>query len=255
MNKKKKLVSIIIPYYKKKFFISKTIRSILNQTYKNFEIIIVYDDDDKFELNYLKKISKFDKRIKILINKKNFGVSKSRNIGLKKSRGEYIALIDADDLWKRDKLKVQIQFMERNNCLISHTDYEIINKNNKVIGYMPIKKSLNYNSLIFSCDIGLSTVMISSKLKSKIKFPNITTKEDYILWLRLSKKFNIYGIQKNLASWRKNDLSFSYTMRKFKDALTVYSKYEKFNLFKSLLFVLFLSINFIRKSIIQKVYI
>ena len=75
MNKKKKLVSIIIPYYKKKFFISKTIRSILNQSYKNFEIIIVYDDDDKFELNYLKKISKFDKRIKILINKKNFGVS------------------------------------------------------------------------------------------------------------------------------------------------------------------------------------
>ena len=93
--------------------------------------------------------------------------------------------------------------MEKNNYMISHTDYEIINKTDKLIGRMPIKKILDYKDLIYSCDIGLSTVMVSSKIKSIIKFPDITTKEDYILWLRLSKKFKIYGIQKNLTSWRK----------------------------------------------------
>ena len=252
MPKKKKLISIIIPYYKKKLFISKTLKTILNQSYKNFEIIIIYDDLDLFEFKYLNKISKKDKRIKIFKNKKNLGVSKSRNIGVKKSKGKYIAFIDADDLWKKNKLETQIQIMEKNKHMISHTEYEIINKDNNIIGYMPIKESLEYNKLIYSCDIGLSTVMINSKLKSKLKFPNIITKEDFILWLRLSKTYNIHGIKKNLASWRKNDSSFNYTLRKFKDAYEVYSKYEKFNFLKASLFVLLLSLNFIKKSLIQK---
>ncbi len=252
MEKNKKLVSIIIPYYKKKIFISKTIKSILNQSYKNFEIIIVYDDTDMSELNYLKKIVKGDKRFQILINKKNLGVSKSRNKGIKKSKGKYIAFIDSDDTWKKEKLKTQLEFMDKNNYMISHTNYEIINKSNKLIGCMVIKKLLEYNDLIYSCDIGLSTVMINSKIKPIIKFPDITTKEDYILWLTLSKKFKIYGIQKTLTSWRKSDISLKYILRKFKDAFLVYSKYEKFNFLKSIFFVLFLSVNFLKKSIIQK---
>jgi len=252
MEKNKKLISIIIPYYKKRLFIFKTLKSILNQSYKNFEIIIVYDDIDMSDLYYLKKIIKGNKQIKIFVNKSNFGVSKSRNIGIKKSKGKYIAFIDSDDTWKKNKLKTQIQFMEKKRYMISHTDYKIINKNDKIIGYMPIKKVLNYNDLIYSCDIALSTVMINSKIKPIIKFPNITTKEDYILWLSLSKKFKIYGIQKNLTSWRKNNSSLEYIIRKFKDAFIVYSKYEKFNFFKSIFFVLFLSINFLKKSIVQK---
>ena len=141
--------------------------------------------------------------------------------------------------------------MEKKKCMISHTDYEIVNNKDKLIGYMPIKEILTYNDLIYSCDIGLSTVMINNKLKSIIKFPNITTKEDYILWLSLSKKFKIYGIQKNLTSWRKNNSSLGYVIRKFKDAFIVYSKYEKFNFLKSIFFVLLLTINFLKKSIIQ----
>ena len=182
------------------------------------------------------------------------GASKSRNLGVKKSKGKYIAFIDSDDLWKKNKLKTQLDFMRKNKCLISHTDYEIINNKNKILGYMRVKKRLSYNDLIFSCDIGLSTVMISKKLKSKVLFPNMVTKEDYILWLKLSKKFNIHGIQKNLGFWRKNDSSLSYTWQKIKDAFTLYSKYEKFNLIKSLFFVLLLSLNFIKKNLLQKIY-
>ena len=100
MEKNKKLISIIIPYYKK-LFISQTIKTILKQSYQNFEIIIIYDDSDLSEFNFLKKLVKLDKRIQIYKNKKNLGVSKSRNIGIKKSRGKYIAFLDGDDLWKK----------------------------------------------------------------------------------------------------------------------------------------------------------
>ena len=248
------LVSVIIPYFKKKKFIYRTLNSVLKQTYKNLEVIIIYDDSDLSDLKFIKKFCKKNKRIKIHLNKKNMGVSKSRNLGVKKSKGKYIAFIDSDDLWKKNKLKTQLDFMRKNKCLISHTDYEIINNKNKILGYMRVKKRLSYNDLIFSCDIGLSTVMISKKLKSKVLFPNIITKEDYILWLKLSKKFNIHGIQKNLGFWRKSDSSLSYTWQKIKDAFTLYSKYEKFNLIKSLFFVLLLSLNFIKKNLLQKIH-
>ena len=90
------LSSIIIPYYKKIDYIEKTIRSILNQTYKNFEIIIVYDDHNSKELKTLKKIIKNNKKIKLFINKKNLGASYSRNLAIKKAKGDYIAFIDGE---------------------------------------------------------------------------------------------------------------------------------------------------------------
>ena len=91
------LVSVIIPYYRKKQYISRTLKSVINQSYKKLEIIIIYDDDNKEELKFIKQITLKDKRIKILVNQKNLGVGPSRNKGIKKSRGEYIAFLDADD--------------------------------------------------------------------------------------------------------------------------------------------------------------
>ena len=87
------LVSIIIPYFKKKNYIESTINSILNQKYQNFEIIIVYDDKDKGDLKFLKKIRKLDKRTKIIINKLNIGAGLSRNKALKLAKGKYVAFI------------------------------------------------------------------------------------------------------------------------------------------------------------------
>ena len=254
MLNNKILISVIIPYFKKKKFVFKTINSVLNQSYKNLEVIIIYDDKDLSDLKFIKSFSKKDKRIKIYLNKKNLGASKSRNIGVKKSRGYYIAFIDSDDLWKKNKLKEQLNFMRKNQYFISHSNYEIIDKNDQVKGLMKIKKKLEYNNLLYACDIGLSTVMIHKKLKKMIKFPNIKTKEDFILWLKISKKHHIFGIQKNLVSWRKTNSSLLYTFQKIKDAFELYSKYEKFNIIKSLFFVLILSMNFITKILLQKFY-
>ena len=97
------LVSIIIPYFKKNYIIS-IINSILKQNYRNYEIFIIYDDEDKADLNFIANIKKIDKRIKLIINIKNLGVGSSRNKAIKYCK-EYIAFIDADDLWKKKTKK------------------------------------------------------------------------------------------------------------------------------------------------------
>ena len=91
-------VSIIIPYHRKRDFFSKTINSILKQSFKNFEIIIIFDDNKYDELSYIKKISKKYSKLKLIVNKKILGPGLSRNKGIELSKGKYLAFCDADDL-------------------------------------------------------------------------------------------------------------------------------------------------------------
>ena len=104
------LVSVIIPYFKKKLYFKKTFDSVINQDYQNFEIIIIYDDEDLTELQFIRKIIIGHKNVKIIINSKQLGAGGSRNIGIKSAKGKFIAFIDADDLWKNNKLKLQLKF-------------------------------------------------------------------------------------------------------------------------------------------------
>ena len=244
--------SIIIPYYKKKKFINRTLNSVLKQTYQNFEIIIVYDDEDKSELRYVKNFKKLDKRIKIIINKKNYGAGISRNVGINNSKGSFICLIDADDFWKKNKLKTQIRFMLENKYLISHTSYEIVDPKNKVIGVRKARNFQKINDLIFSCDIGLSTVIFDKKIFSKkIKFVKIKTKEDFVMWLNILKKgISIYALNKKLTKWTKSKGSLSSSItQKLSDSYLVYNNYMKFGFIKSIYFTIILSLNYLKKSI------
>ena len=248
------LISVIIPYYKKKEYIISSINSVLNQTYKNLEIIIIYDDLNKEDLNLLKKIKKKDKRIKIYINKKNLGAGRSRNKGIKLSKGIFVAFLDSDDLWKKNKLKKQIFFMKKNGINASHTSYTIINSNNKIIGSRNAN-DMSYKLLLKSCDIGLSTVVLKKEIiTSKIKFANIKTKEDYVLWLKITLNNNkIFALKDNLTKWRKLEDSLSSSkLQKIYDGYLVYRKYMNFNLLKSFGFLMLLSFNYFLKDIKNK---
>ncbi len=246
------LISVIIPYYHKKKYILSTIKSVTKQTHKNLEIIIIYDEENKDNLNFITNLCKIDKRIKLIVNKKNLGASFSRNKGIKKSKGKYLAFIDADDLWSRSKLKTQLNYMQKNNIKISHTSYKIIDKNNKIIGKRHARNFLSKIDLLFSCDIGLSTVLLKKSIfKNNLKFPNIKTKEDFVLWLNIiSKKNKIYGINKYLVRWRKlnNSLSTS-TSQKLIDGFRVYYKYMNFSFIKSMYYLICLSFNFLKKRL------
>jgi teichuronic acid biosynthesis glycosyltransferase TuaG len=244
------LVSVIIPYYKKKEFILKSINSVLKQSYKNFEIIIIYDDREKEDLDLIKKIVSIDKRIKLIINKKSLGAGLSRNRGIKKAKGDFISFIDSDDLWEKKKLELQIKFMKKNNYSISHTSYNIIDINNNLLAKRTAKNFFNVSELLKSCDIGLSSVIVRREiLIGECLFVSLKTKEDFVLWLNILKKnFKIGGLRKNLMYWRKLDKSLSTsTIQKLFDGYSVYYRYMKFNWVKSLYYLIILSLNYLKK--------
>ena len=245
----KPLISIIIPFYQKKNYLEQTIKSIAKQSQKNFELILVYDDPDKSDLPHVLRVLKDIKRKTIIINKKNIGAGPSRNIAILKAKGEFIAFIDADDVWKKHKLKNQLLFMLSNKIKFSFTSYSIINKKNTIIKLIKAKRTIGYDDLIKSCDIGLSTVMIKKDLLKKNKFPRIKTKEDYILWLKLSKQnIKMMGINQSLVSWRKLDNSLSSSIfQRIKDAFYVYNNFLKFSFIKSIYYISIMSLNNIKK--------
>ena len=183
------LVSIIMPYFKKKNYIEKSINSVLNQSYNNYEIIIIYDDIDKNDISFIKKIQNLDNRIHVIYNSSNLGAGFSRNIGISQAKGDLIAFLDCDDFWHESKLELQIKFMKENKSDFSFTAYDLINSAGQKIGHRVASRFLNYDNLIKSCDIGLSTVMMKKFLFSDFfMFSNLKTKEDYALWLQLAKK-------------------------------------------------------------------
>ena len=244
------LVSIIIPYYKKREYITATIHSVLKQTYKNIEVIIIYDDQLKKDLKFIKSLVSLDKRIALIINKKSLGAGLSRNNGIKKSKGKYISFIDADDIWEKNKLELQIKHMKKKNYLISHTSYKIIDKENNILNSRIARDFNNISELLKSCDIGLSSVVAKKDIfNDQCSFANLKTKEDFVLWLSLLKQnIKIGSLKKNLMYWRKLDSSLSSsTIQKLYDGFIVYNKYMKFNWIKSLYFLFCLSLNYLKK--------
>ena len=242
-------ISVIIPYHKKISFIKKSLNSVLNQTYQNKEIIIIFDDNNQEELKKIRLFIKNKKKIKLIINSKNLGAGLSRNKAAKVAEGKYLAFLDADDFWKNNKLSYQISIMKKLNIKISHTSYYIVNENNKIVERRKAKLSQTYNDLLNSCDIGLSSVIIEKKLFLKNKFSSNKTKEDYAAWLKISKKIPIYGIKKYLLFWRKTKNSLSSNIyQKIVDAFDIYYNKEKFGLIKSIYSVIKLSFNFLVKK-------
>jgi teichuronic acid biosynthesis glycosyltransferase TuaG len=251
------LVTIIIPYKNNLKYLFSALNSVFSQSYKNFKLIIVYDNIYKIDLEKIKfflKKKKFLKKynIKIIVNKKNFGAGESRNIGVRESNSKYIAFLDSDDIWTKDKLKFQINYMEKNNISFSHTSYNIINSNNKILSSQIVKKEIIFKDLIKSCDIGLSTVILKSSLlnKNKIFFPRIKTKEDYVLWLKIIKIIKIIkGLDVKLTYYRKSKGSLSSNkLISLINGYKVYRDYMNYGVIKSLFYLFILSINSLKKK-------
>ena len=243
------LVSIILPYYKKIDYIRKTLDSIDRQTYKNYELIIIYDDKDLTDFYILTRITKKNPKVKIIKNIKNIGAGYSRNIGIKNSRGEFIAFIDADDLWHKQKIGKQIAFMNNNDIDFSFSNYKK-KFPNKIVEVKYKKKSIEYKDLLKSCVIGLSTVMIKKNIINYNLFPNLKTQEDFVAWLKITRKnYKAYNLNSTLVTWNfdKNSLSTNFLQKTF-DAFKVYNKYQKFSFIKSFYSVIILSINSLKRK-------
>ncbi len=248
------LISVIMPFYKKREYFVESFFSAANQSYKNIEIIVIYDDDNTEDLTFISEKISNDPRAKVINNHSNFGVARSRNIGINNSKGKYLAFLDCDDVWEKNKLELQYEFMNKNKFRISHTSYKIINSKNKIIGTNIAVNDLKYKNLLNSCDIGLSTIMVHRDVFKISMFKNLKTKEDYALWLELSRKGEYFSaLDKTLTLWRRSSNSLSSSlMNKFVNGFKVYNKFEKKNLFMSFFLVINLGLNYLKKRIKQK---
>jgi len=196
------LVSIIMPSYNTDKFIGESIFSVLNQTYINWELLIVDDCSTDNTKNIVKQFD--DKRIKFFQNEKNSGAAISRNKALREARGKWIAFLDSDDLWYPDKLEKQIKFMEDNNYHFSYTNYEEIDEhanhsNILITGPKKISKRKMYNY----CWPGCLTVMYDSTTVGLIQVADIKKNNDYAMWLKVCKKEKCYLLDSCLAQYRK----------------------------------------------------
>ena len=167
-KKEKTKIDIILPNYNSSKFIIKTIKSVLKQTYKNWKLIIVDDFSNTETKNILKKISK-NKNIKVFFLNKNRGAGFCRNFAIKKSNSNFLAFIDSDDIWEKNKLEKQISFMKNNNYLFSYTDYKTFGEKKRKVNN-PSK--LNYIDFLRNTSIATSTMMIKRDIIGNVKFTN-----------------------------------------------------------------------------------
>ena len=206
-----KLVSIITPTYNCANFISRTIDSVLSQTYQDWEMIIVDDRsrDNTKEIveNYMKK----DPRIQYYLLKENSGAAIARTTAMRLAQGSYMAFLDSDDIWMPDKLERQIKWMEENNYAFSCTSYVQIDENDNFLGktIKSIKKT-DYNRLLLDCPVGNSSVMYDVESMGKFEVPNIRKRNDDALWLTMLKKEKyIWGMPDILMKYRIRQNSIS----------------------------------------------
>ncbi|HIC32028.1 MAG TPA: glycosyltransferase family 2 protein [Flavobacteriaceae bacterium] len=247
------LVSIITPMYNSEKFILKTIGSVVNQTYTNWELILI---DDRSTDNTIKIVEDFKSKyanIKLLQNDTNLGAAKSRNKAILEAKGDYIAFLDADDLWKPNKLDLQIQFMQTHNCDVSFSSYEQIDENGKPL-YKLVQAlpKLTYNKYLKTNYIGNLTGMYNAKTLGKITSPDLRKRQDWLLWLAAVKKSGkpALGIQKSLAYYRvRNNSISSNKIEMLKYNYLVYKKGLGFSTIKSLYrMLIFLREQFMVKS-------
>lgn len=202
-----KLVSIIMPAYNAEKYITNAINSIIHQTYKNWELLIV---DDYSKDNTIKIVSEFkDDRIILLKNRKNIGAAISRNRALKAARGKWIAFLDSDDIWHPEKLERQINFMIRNGYAFTFTDYRI-QLNGRWMPYVNTGPNVvNKRKMYDYCYFSTITVMYDRDVVGLIQIEDLKKNNDYAMWLQAVEKTKCYRIPECLSYYIKHDNSLS----------------------------------------------
>ena len=245
-------VDVIMPNYNKGNFLEESINSVVNQQYKNWNLIIIdnYSNDNSRKI--LSKIKNKSSNIKIVFLNKNKGAAFSRNLGLRLAKSKYIAFIDSDDYWTPDKLTNQISFMEKFNHIFTYTDYTpFFLKNNKKTFKNKVitPNTLSYNQFINNTSISTSTMIIKRSFISTIKFPKVDTFEDYPFKCRiLMKGCEAIKLQINSTFYciSKNSLS-SNKLKSIYWLWYINKNFNKLPFLENIKSILLISLNSIKK--------
>ena len=243
-----KSVDIILPNYNSFNSISATINSVLQQSYTNWSLIIVDDGSNEKTKDILNRFKK-NKKIKIIYLNKNKGASFCRNLAIKKSKGNYLAFIDSDDLWEKNKLKIRINFMEKKNYSFTYTYYNTFVSNRKNLRAIRVPSKFSFETFTKNTSIATSSMIVKRSMVNKIKFINTKICEDYFYKCQLLKKINYaYCCTKFLTRYqiRRNSLQSN----KFKNLYWVWKinkKFNHFNIVKNFISVFSISFNSLKK--------
>lgn len=230
------LVSIVMPNYNGSKYLEETIRSVIAQTYQNWELLFV---DDCSSDNSLELVRAFDdERIRIFQNEKNSGAAVSRNLALKKAKGRWIAFLDSDDLWLPDKLAEQLSFMVSNDCHFSYTPYSQIDESGKPLNVeVTGPRRVNKRKMYRYDYVGCLTVIYDREYVGLVQVePSLLSRNDYAIWLDVCEHCDCYLFNKNLAWYRirKNSLSHNGLKRKLHSQFRLFRYGKKMGLLRAL---------------------
>lgn len=233
------LISIITPLYNAEKYIQATIKSIQKQTYANWELLIVNDASTDNSLEIVSEIALSDSRIKLITLSQNKGAAVARNKGIKEANGDFIAFIDSDDIWHKDKLKEQLNFMLNNNFDFTFTNYYLI-ENEIQQPFQSLLSVVEYKDIIRFNYIACSTVMFNRKKLGKFYMPNIRNRQDWGLWIKLIEKAGkAVNLSKYLMYYNiRQDSISSNKIKMVKFHWYIYNSFLKFNTVKAGIYLL-----------------
>ena len=230
--KENPLVSVIIPAYNAERYVELAVRSIMNQTYKNLEILITDDCSTDRTFEILKKLAEEDSRIKLFRNDKNLGIVDSLNFMIAVSCGEYIARMDADDVSLPLRIEKQVKYMQTHkNIMILGCNVIHIDENNKSIfkPIIPCSPIMVRNMRYFRICFYHPTVMVRAKIKNEYFYEkDFLYAEDYALWLKLLEKYRGANLRKTFLQYRihKGQISKQKTDKQISVFLKIFKKYN-----------------------------
>lgn len=231
------LISIITPTYNSEKFIGETIDSIQNQTYRNWELILIDDGSTDRTVEIIKKFQEDDSRIRLICSEKNSGPAVARNKGIENAGGKYLTFIDSDDLWFSDFLQNSLDVINQQQILFVFSSYKRSDENlNFIYSDFLVPEKVTYSDILKTNSISCLTAFINIESLGKKFMPEIYKRQDMGLWLKYLKEIPFaYGIREPKAIYRirKNSLSRK-KMHLLKYQWDFYRKVEKIPFFKSL---------------------
>lgn len=239
------LVSIVVPVYNAEKYLQKTIESVVNQTYENWELLLVNDCSTDGSRQLILSYEE-DPRIKLIDLEINGGAANARNRGIELAKGRYLAYIDADDIWKEDKLLKELQFIERTKAAFVYTAYEFGDEDANGTGrVVNVLDELTYKKALSRTIIFTSTVMFDLSLISKeeIKMPKVASEDTATWWKILRSGYVAYGLNEVLSIYRRPASSLSSNkLVAIKRIWNLYRKEEKLNVLESAFYFVFWAI-------------
>lgn len=245
------LVSIITPSFNSDKFIAETIRSVLNQTHQNWEMIIVDDCSIDTTISIIEQYVINDSRIRFFQLEKNSGAGIARELALSKANGDYISFLDADDLWKPLKLEKQLQFLKENKTPFTFSFYDCIDEEGNSLNKMvEAPRNLSYRQLFFCNYVGNLTGIYEVNYFGKIAISSTRKRQDWIVWLTILKKIRkAKPVPESLAFYRIRDNSLSASkVDLVKHNFAVYRSFHGFNYVSSM----FIMIGFLFTQLLIK---